>query len=964
MQQSMAGSQSAAATNPLRRLEALGQSIWLDFTRRSMTLSGELQRLIDEDGVSGVTSNPSIFEKSIAGSHDYDDAVHALALEGQRATRIYEALAIEDLQYAADLFRPIYERTSGRDGFVSMEVSPHLVHDTEGTVEEARRFWAALARPNVMIKVPATDEGLPAIRQLIGEGININITLLFGLERYKAVLEAYLGGLEDRLRRGQPIDRVASVASFFLSRIDVLVDPILEKIAAQDNPRRNGNPSEVAPAAVARSLLGQTAIACAKVAYHVYSETFSGERARSLIERGGHTQKLLWASTSTKNPAYSDVKYVEALIGPDTVNTVPLETLHAYRDHGNPTVTLDAGLAAAQQVLAGLARVGIDLDAVVRQLEDEGAEKFRMSYDRLMAALEEKRSAALAEPVDHQRLDLAGYESDVQETVAELADERFGDRLWRKDPSLWKADPSSQAIIHNALGWLHVAEKEEENLRDLAAFFAEVKAAGFSHVLDMGMGGSTLAPLVFRHMLPSGQGGLSLTVLDTTDPATILGIERSLPLDRTLFLVASKSGTTAEPLAFADYFYARVRELKDERAGENFVAITDPGTPLVTRARQEGYRRVFTNFSDIGGRYSALSCFGLLPAVLMGANAGELLARALRMVHASAASVPLEQNPGVVLGAAIGQMARSGRDKLTFVIPPALATMGLWLEQLLAESTGKEGMGILPVAGEPLGPPEVYGEDRVFVCIRSTAGPDHGLDEGVAALHKAGYPLITLDLDDPLDLGQELFRWEIAIATAGAVLDINPFDQPNVQESKDNTSRLLEQVEQGRRLPEDPAAVTADPLRFFGSEPAKSGRDYLRSFLARARPGDYVAFQAYLPESPTTGDALRTLRARVRDALHVATTLGYGPRYLHSTGQLHKGGPNTGLFIQLTAMDREDAPIPGRPYSFGVLKAAQALGDFEALRRHGRRVVRVDLGEDVERGLAALAHTLEASLAR
>jgi transaldolase len=383
MQESTQKSTDRLELNPLLSLEAHGQSVWLDFIRRGMLTSGELQQLIDADGLSGVTANPSIFEKAIDGSHDYDQAIHALALAGKRPVQMYETIAVEDVGHAADLFRPVFERTEGRDGFVSLEVSPRLAHDTDGTIVEAHRFWAALDRPNVLIKVPATREGLPAIRHLTSEGINVNITLLFGLPRYREVIEAYLVGLEERLAKGYTVNKIQSVASFFLSRIDVLVDPLLEELM-----QAGGGKAEIAAA-----IHGEIALASAKAAYQMYQEVFEqGERFRALARQGAHTQRLLWASTGNKNPAYADLKYVEPLIGPDTVNTMPIETLDAYRDHGQPAFTVAKNVAQAQRVLAHLARVGIEIDQITQQLEDEGVRKFDIALDRLLEALEQRRT--------------------------------------------------------------------------------------------------------------------------------------------------------------------------------------------------------------------------------------------------------------------------------------------------------------------------------------------------------------------------------------------------------------------------------------------------------------------------------------------------------------------------------------------------------------------------------------------
>jgi transaldolase/glucose-6-phosphate isomerase len=940
-------------SNPLRKLETFGQSVWLDFLRRNLYTSGDLQQMIREDGLRGMTSNPAIFDKAIAGSHDYDDAIRALALEGKSTREIYETLTIEDVQNAADIFRPIYDETDGQDGFVSLEVSPYLARDTASTIEQAHHLWTTLARPNVMIKIPATIQGLPAIQQLIAKGINVNVTLLFGLPRYREVVNAYIVGLEERAKQGNPLHHVASVASFFLSRIDVLVDSMLEDLMKQNDPR----------AKIATSLHGQIAIASARVAYQIFDEIFGGERFRTLVAQGARPQRLLWASTSTKNPAYSDVKYVEALIGPETVNTIPLETLNAYRDHGDPAPRLEQDGEHALRVLHKLADVDIDLDQVAQQLENEGVRKFVAPFDDLMGTLEKERATALETPTDSERLHLVQHVADVQKRLDALEEDQFTARLWRKDPSLWKRDTQSQEVIKNALGWLHVAEKMEETVQELVDFLAEVQDAGFRHVVHMGMGGSSLAPLTFQRTFTHSNDGLPLTVLDTTDPATILGIERGLPLAETLFIVASKSGTTAETRALGDYFYAKLEALKGDQAGENMVSITDPGTPLVDLSRERNYRRVFLNFADIGGRYSALSYFGLVPAALMGVNVKELLLRALRMEHACACCVPIEENPGILLGAAMGELALRGQNKVTFLVPEATSNLGMWLEQLLAESTGKEGTGLVPVAGEPVSAPTVYGQDHLFVYIRLKDAVDEALDNSVTALQEAGHPVITIRMGDFLDLGQEFFRWEIATATAGAILNINAFDQPNVQESKDNTDQLLKVVENEGDLAEEKPALIVDPLEFYVEEAAQTGEGTVAHFLEQARPGDYVALMAYLTEEPHVDKMLQAIRTHLRDHLRLATTLGYGPRFLHSTGQLHKGGPNTGLFLQLTADDAEDADIPGRPYTFGVLKRAQAQGDLEALRKHGRRVMRIHLGSDVARGLAAVREVIAASLA-
>lgn len=935
--------------NPLKELSNLGQSIWLDYIRRDLITGGELKRMIDEDGLKGMTSNPAIFEKAISGSHDYDEDIRAMSLEEKQADEMYEDISIRDVQSAADEFRPVYEKTDGVDGYVSLEVSPNLAHDTVETIDEARRLWAALNRPNVFIKVPSTDEGLPAIQQLISEGININVTLLFGLSRYRQVAEACIAGLEARLAQGKPVDHLASVASLFISRIDTLVDPIFDELEKKGK----------LDAESAKKLKGQVAIANAKAAYQIFKEIFLGGRFKKLAEKGARPQRLLWASTGTKNPNYSDVKYVDSLVAENTINTTPLETFNAYRDHGEPKIRIEDDLQEAQWVLKQLPGLGIDMDKVTQQLEDDGVEKFRKSFSQLIETMGIKSFEVQQEPVDGQRFKIDRFQTVVGRRHQQLKHEDFVIKLWQKDASLWKTGPKAKEQIRNALGWLHVAEQMEDNLGLLHAFVKEVKAAGFKHVVHMGMGGSSLAPIVFMETFKSSVKGLPLSVLDTTDPATIRKIEQEISIEDTLFIVATKSGTTAEPLAFGEYFYAKVKQLKGEKAGENFAAITDPGTPLVVLAQNRGFRKIFLNFSDIGGRYSALSYFGLVPALLMGIDVDELLIRALRMSHACHSCVPMEKNPGVVLGVTMAQLSKNGRDKVTFLLPAPISTFGMWVEQLMAESTGKEGKGILPVASEPIGSPSTYGDDRFFVHYRLKGAVDNELESKVNTLEQAGQPVVAIDMDDLIDLGQEFFRWEIAIAAWGAESGINAFDQPNVQESKDNTDRLLKMVRNQGRLPEEKPLFREGPLQFFTQH--GNAIETLSWFLGQAHAHDYIALQAYVQDDQQTTKLLTDVRLLLRDNLTLATTVGFGPRFLHSTGQFHKGGPNNGLFIQLTAEDKEEIPIPGQPYGFSMFKKAQAQGDLEALRKHGRRVLRIHLSELVP-GLNALKQSIQNAL--
>jgi len=927
-------------TNPLVELLAVGQSPWLDNIHRGLLRTGALAKLVKAGEVTGLTSNPTIFEQAIARSTEYDEALAHLARQGRSADAIASTLMIEDIQAAADLFAPLHKKTRGRDGFVSIEVSPALAHDTDGTVREANRLWRAVRRPNLMIKIPATKAGVPAVEECIAEGLNVNVTLIFALDRYEEVMEAYLTGLERRLDAGRAVDRIASVASFFVSRVDTAVDRLLDE-------RIRANPDG---AAALEALKGKAAIANATLAYAAFKRKFAGTRFGALAREGAHVQRPLWASTSTKNPAYPDTYYVEALVGPDTVDTLPPATLAAYRDHGTPAVRLDGATDAATALLARLAEVGIRMEAVTQTLEVEGVRSFAGSFETLLAVVAARREAVVLE--DRTTRQLGPYARRIATSFANADQTQVGERLWRKDPTLWKpADAAAQAEIRERLGWLDVVGTMRGHLDALRTFAADVRAAGFTHALLCGMGGSSLAPEVLRRTLGVGRGGLDLAILDSTDPgAVVAAAERSDPA-KTLYIVSSKSGSTTEPNAFMEFFWAQLVRLQADRAGRNFVAITDPGTALERRARERGFREVFLNPPDIGGRYSALSYVGLVPAALMGHDVGKLLDRAGRMLRACGPGVRAAENPGLALGAILGTLARAGRDKLTLVLPERLVSFGDWVEQLVAESTGKEGRGIVPVVGETLGTPREYGSDRVFVALQVGTRTDRRL----AALARAGHPVVTVRVADAYDLAAEFVRWEVATAIAGWVLDLNPFDQPNVQEAKDHTVRLLAEHASHGHLPDVHDGVPAD-----APDLAERIATPLRALKGRG----YVALTAYVAPTPKREAQLRALAAAMRARLGAVVTVAFGPRFLHSTGQLHKGGPATVLVVQLLGASPADVAIPGERYSFAVLEGAQASGDAQALAAHGRPVVRVQLGEAVDGALAAMVEAFTRRPAR
>ena len=707
--------------NPLIEVQKLGQSLWYDNIRRGLITSGELKAMVEQDGLLGVTSNPAIFEKALAGSTDYDEATRKLVDRGVgTAQNIYESLAVEDIQLAADVLHSGYIETKGRDGYVSFEVSPYLAHDTQATIEEARRLRTAVGRDNVMIKVPATPEGIPAIKQLISEGININVTLLFAVEAYEAVANAYMEGLELLAKAGGDLSKVASVASFFVSRIDSLIDQRLsEALDMTKDPEAR---------AKLKSMVGKVAIANAKIAYALYKELYAAKRWKELAEKGARSQRLLWASTSTKNPKYPKTLYIDELIGADTVNTVPAETFTEFRNTGEArpglTENWTENIRQARDTMQILAQVNISMKAATAELLDDGVKKFSEAFDKLLAVVEKKRQTLLGGELAKQNYELGSYSDAVKETLNEWRRAGKIRQLWSGDSSLWSGTDENQW-----LGWLHVVDGQRDHLEHLKHLVNDVREGKFKHALLLGMGGSSLCPEVLKRTFGAIKGFPELFVLDSTVPAQVKAFEKKIDPKETLFIVSSKSGGTTEPNVFKQYFFAKVEQaVGPDQAGSRFIAITDPGTKLHKLAKKDHFRQIVHGVPSIGGRYSGLSNFGMVPAAIMGVDVPKFLDSAEMMVHSCASCVPPEVNPGVMLGTIMGVLAQQGRDKITIVTSPAIGALGAWLEQLLAESTGKEGKGLIPVDNEDLGPPEVYGDDRLFVNIRYNKA--QGADKG------------------------------------------------------------------------------------------------------------------------------------------------------------------------------------------------------------------------------------------
>lgn len=941
-------------TGPLGDLLKCGQSPWLDFIRRSFTEGGDLRRLVEQDGLRGVTSNPAIFERAIGTGTEYDAQIAKLLEgEGLSAGELYEHLAIDDIRAACAVLRPVFERTGGVDGYVSLEVSPYLAHDAEATVAEARRLWKAVARENLMIKIPGTEEGAHAVRAAIAEGINVNVTLLFSLRAYESVLDAWLEGLEARAAKGEDVSRLASVASFFVSRIDTKIDAEIDRRAAAGD----------SGAEALKALRGKVAIANAKAAYQHYLRFRESPRWQALAAKGAHPQRLLWASTGTKDKAYPDVLYIDELIGPETVNTIPPATLDAFRDHGKVRLSLTEDVEGANHVLAEAARLGLDLDSVTDGLVTEGCAAFCDSFDALLGAVAEKREKVLGARVVHVSADLPEeIAADVADAVKEWSRDRRLARIWAKDASVWTGGPEA-----DWLNWLDVVRERLWHVEELELFARDVRQRNFSDVLLLGMGGSSLGPEVIAGILGRQEGWPRLHVLDSTDPQQIRSFEKAIDPKHTLFIVASKSGGTLEPNILFAYFWDVAQRALGRAPGESFVAITDPGSHLERVAAAQGFWQVFHGDPKIGGRFSVLSNFGLVPAVAAGIDVRHFLSVAKLAVESVDASVPPAVNPAARLGLALGHAAHCfGRDKVTVVSSETLAPLGAWLEQLIAESTGKKGVGLIPIdEEEPLGVPEIYGKDRVFLQLllgEEVSKP------ALKPLRAAGAPVLTVRLGAADQLGQAFFLFEFATAIAGAVLGIDPFDQPDVEFSKVETRKLTDSYTETGALPaEEPFAI--DGIFSFYADASNAAAvngpgaaGILRRHFARAGAGDYAALLAYIERDEKTRGWIQSVRLELRDALKVATAAEFGPRFLHSTGQAYKGGPNTGVFLQITARDAADLPVPGQAYSFGVVKAAQARGDFEVLCARKRRALRVHIDGDLDEGLEKLGAAIREAL--
>lgn len=925
------------------RLQALGVSVWLRGLTRELLESGRLARLLAAGEIRGVLADAEVLSKAIASGESYTAPLRPLAQAGWPPEQALDALRVDDVRAAADLLLPLYERTNGDDGYVSLSVRPASLHDKDLALEEARWFWASVNRPNLLVEIPVAAALLSTIEQAVSEGINIHAAGIFSLERYADVFEAYVRGLEARQARGDSLEHVASVASFSLARLDDHLDRRLTELSA-----RGGSEGERA-----ESLRRRSGVALAKLAHAQFRAAIAADRFLLLAERGARPQRLMWSTGASGEGGPDLATSLAELAGAETVLSVPLEALPLGPWKGEDDAAIDRDLSAARGALEALESLGISLSAVSDFLENEGLARLATAFDAISEAVRGRHKSL--------RQEIVGLAAVLPEVIARLDAESISRRLWRGDPALW-VDPERQGDeVKGRLGWLHLPQASEGVVADLASFALDLRRSGFLHAVLLGMGGSALAPEVFRRTLDRGQG-LRLHVLDSTDPASVLEITRAVPPIEALYIVASKSGSTAEPLALFEHFWAEAREKLGDDAPSHFAAVTDPGTPLEKLARERRFRRLFLAPPDVGGRFSALSVFGLLPASLLGVDADALLHGGARMARACGTKAEASRSPGAFLGALMAAAARSGRGRLTIVADPEIAPLADWIEQLVAESSGKEGRGILPIVGEPPGGARSYGRERLVVYLRCSGSLDPRVDGWI----RSGTPVAILDCEQGASgLGAEMFRWEIATAVACHIIGVNAFDQPDVQRAKARTSDLLRAYTRKGSLASPPTLWEGPGLALCGDRegpvpPPDGGLGGLATWLLKqVDAGKGLALLVYTHQKPELERRLAALRKVLRDRAHLATTLGFGPRYLHSTGQIHKGGPDDQVFLVVTARPEVDVPIPGAGYSFGVLERAQAIGDLQALLERGRRAFGLQL--DSPAGIRDLTRALHAA---
>lgn len=941
--------------NPLQRICARGQSVWLKGMRRRLASSGRLAELISGAALRGVATDLVALAGAVERGGEYGEPLQRAA-EQEAWADLPAALLAEDAALVAAALQPLYEESGGSEGLVSVPVDVSAAQDAEAMARAARRLLAATRSPNLVPSLPPTDAGFAVFETLVADGVHALLGPVHTTGSVLRAAEAFVRG-----STGAPASAVrTAVVSFGVAPLGNLIDQLLQRRIRTAQHDVSG----------VESLLGSAATAAAKVAWR---------RQRDLLAASSHEPsrlRIAWTDLRPADPRQPREHFVEQLVGPDTITVLDVAELGTLMQRGDIDATLGQRVDEAEEVLAELADLGLDVEEVGAALEAKAVRRLheeRAGFEERVAAVVAAFAAAPAAAARRAQRGTpwAAAAVEIDDALAptrRLADSRAVARLWDKDAALWESDADAMELVRNRLGWLDAGLGDAVELEPMLGFAAELEAGEIESVVLLGMGGSSLTAEVCRELF----GTRRLRVLDSTVPGRIKEVAGDLDPARTAVLVASKSGTTIEVRALCDWFYALATPILD-RPGERFIAVTDPGTPLEQLAHERGFDRLWLAPADVGGRFAALTVFGTLPMALMGIDVPALRASAQRMAAACAPEVAPEANPAGRLAAALYEAWRAGRDKITIVPAPVLGAFAPWVEQLVAESTGKLGRGLVPVIDEPPVAAAGYAEDRLFVSLALRPEPDADHQRRLDELSAAGQPLLRFELEDRHDLGGELFRWEAAVALLGALMQVNPFDQPDVQASKDRTAALLAADRAGTPMSDrQPLAAATDWAVFadierdaqLGARQRGDGlASWLSAHLGRAAAPEYVGIQAFLSPEPEVREALQALRLLLLERCGVATTLGWGPAFLHSTGQLHKGGPANGLYLQVTADDEQDIEVPGAGYTFGRLLRAQSLGDLAALQSCGRRVMRVHL-RAASAGCRTLLEAARAALKR
>lgn len=895
----------------IQSVHALGQSLWLDNIRRDSLDSGELADQVAAGELRGATSNPTLFERAIVSSENYAVDLRRFAQAGWSAERIFVQLAVDDIRAAADAFLPLFEQTNGGDGFVSIDVNPEFVDDTNKTVEEARRLWDVVNRPNAMIKIPATLAGLSAIESSIRAGINVNATLIFSLGRYIEVMEAYMGGLEGRLEAGGSLDHISSVASYFVSRIDTALDEQLQEIIQRGE----------AEGERASSLLGKVAIANCKLAYAQFVATFQGERFQTLATRGARVQRPLWASTPTHSPEYPDTYYVDHLIGPDTVNTLSETTFKAFKDHGTPELTLPENISTARSQLQALDDLGISLDTVAEQLERQCVSELSASYRSVLGTIEAKASTFQKE--------LAVLEPKMRETLAELERDDVGKRLWQEDATLWVERDREKAQVRRWLGWLSEPAKMSTGVAKLTRFAEAVDPAITSLVL-IGSGGGTFTAKVLARILAS-PNGIDLHTINTANPDDIRAIKRKIAPEATLYLlVESSPGDGIEEQLLSTFWEQAVRKL-EEQTGDHFVVIAKEGFKLHNWAVEKGIQKIIEADNQDDLCLSPFNITSLLPAALAGADIHSFVQGGVDMTRACG---PLEngaQNPGLFLSSVLAAAFRSGRDKVTLFADPPLEPGLKWIECLLAAGRGRDERGFITIRDEPPGSGNVYGDDRLFVYLRVSGSLDRRLAEWI----RADIPVLVLETSPcPASIGEMLVQWQIGAAIAQHLLSVNPTALDAHHRSRAEFQHILHRLERKGELPQIDPLWQGDGVQLRAASRGRKftgdGLSEVADFiLTESQEAGGLGLRFFTPMSKTLQGKVRRLRHTLRDQLGLFS-LASSAEYDLGSARGFKDVVNLILMVK----PRKDEAIAGKKYTFGQLFEGQALSDLAAMKEY------------------------------